>query len=76
MIGVDRTRLQGAREFLDYTEKLLCGQHRSLTIVRSCFSPVSRTSRSASSGFTSSGSPSTTSSGTTSCRKPSSGSLP
>lgn len=30
MIGVDRTCLRGAREFLDYTEKLLCGQRRAL----------------------------------------------
>ena len=32
MIGVDRTSLQGAREFLDYTEKLLSGQRRALLL--------------------------------------------
>jgi len=30
MIGVDRTSLTGAREFLDYTQKLLDGQRRAL----------------------------------------------
>ncbi len=30
MIGVDRTSLAGAREFLDYTERLLRGQRRAL----------------------------------------------
>src|SRR5579871_6273704 len=32
MIGVDRTRLSGAKEFVDFTERLLRGQHRALWV--------------------------------------------
>lgn len=32
MIGVDRTSLQGAREFLDYAERLLQGRRRALLL--------------------------------------------